>query len=401
MRDTRYFFNFAISLFRYFAISLFHPMKVPFNKPYLPLSSLRYMVRSAFSGTIAGNGKFTERCHTFFEDEFGFRKVLLTTSCTDALEMAALLTEIRPGDEVILPSFAFMSNANAFLLRGARLVFADTMERFPLIDPDQIEQLITPATRVIMAVHYSGLACDMERITEIAGRHNLLVVEDAAHAVEAYYNDEPLGSLGHLGTFSFHETKNITCGEGGMLAVNHTPFMGRAEHIWEKGTNRAAFQRGEVEAYRWIDTGSSFLPSDALAALLYTQLRRLRRIQRRRKWIWWEYHERLAPLEEKGWLQRPVIPEHATVNGSMFYITLKDQATRDNLLHFLNDRGIRAVTHYFPLHSSPYFAGKHDGRELPNTDRFSATLLRLPFYYRLKTKKIAFIVQKIREFFES
>lgn len=376
-------------------------MKIPFNKPYLPVNSLWYLVRAALSGTIAGNGKYTERCHNFFEEQFGFRKVLLTTSCTDALEMASLLTNIQPDDEVILPSFTFMSNANAFLLRGAKLVFADTLEQVPTIDPDQIEKLITPATRVIVAVHYSGLACEMDRIMEIAGRHNLLVVEDAAHAIEAYYKDEPLGSIGHLGTFSFHETKNITSGEGGMLSVNHTPFLSRAESIWEKGTNRAAFQRGEVDHYRWIDIGSSFLPSDALAALLYTQLRRLRKIQRRRKWIWWEYHEQLSSLEEKGYLLRPVIPEHATVNGNMFYISLPDKSTRDALLSYLNSHGIQAVIHYFPLHSSPYFIGKHDGRQLPNTDRFSDTILRLPFYYRLKTKEIAYIVKQIVEFFES
>ncbi|MBL7138705.1 MAG: dTDP-4-amino-4,6-dideoxygalactose transaminase [Bacteroidales bacterium] len=375
-------------------------MTIPFNKPYLPLVSLKYMVQAARSGTIAGNGKYTELCHRFFEERFGFRKVLLTTSCTDAMEMASILSNIQPGNEVILPSFTFMSAANAFLLRGAKLVFSDTLADVPNIDPVQVEQLITPATRVIVVAHYSGLACEMDRIMELAARHNLLVVEDAAHAIESYYKDEPLGSIGHLGTFSFHETKNIISGEGGMLAVNYKPFLERAEIIWEKGTNRAAFHRGEVDKYGWVDIGSSFLPSDALAAFLYAQIKRFRKIQRKRKWSWWEYHEQLLPLEEKGYLTRPVIPQFATVNGNMFYITLPDKARRDALLHNLNQHGIQAVFHYFPLHSSHYFRDKHDGRELPNTDRFSDTLLRLPFFYKLKQKEIEYIVKTTGEFFQ-
>ena len=333
-------------------------MNIPFNKPYIPLSSLKYQILAAVSGTIAGNGKYTRLCHRFFEEQFGFPKVLLTTSCTDALEMAAILCDIQPGDEVILPSFSFMSTANAFLLRGANVLFADTLEDVPNIDPAQIERLITPKTRVIVVPHYSGLACEMDRIMELAEQHNLLVVEDAAHAVQSYYKDEPLGSIGHLGTFSFHETKNIISGEGGMLAVNHEPFLDRAEIIWEKGTNRAAFHRGEVDKYEWIDIGSSFLPSDAIAALLYTQIKRFRKIQRRRKWIWWEYHEQLAPLEERGSIKRPVIPEHATVNGNMFFITLPNRSQRDALLDHLRKAGIQALFHYFPLHTSPYFKDK-------------------------------------------
>ena len=373
-------------------------MNIPFNKPYIPLSSLKYQILAALSGTIAGNGKYTRLCHRFFEEQFGFPKVLLTASCTDALEMAAILCDIQPGDEVILPSFSFMSTANAFLLRGANVVFADTLEDVPNIDPAQIERLITPKTRVIVVPHYSGLACEMDRIMELAEQHNLLVVEDAAHAVQSYYKDEPLGSIGHLGTFSFHETKNIISGEGGMLAVNHEPFLDRAEIIWEKGTNRAAFHRGEVDKYEWIDIGSSFLPSDAIAALLYTQIKRFRKIQRRRKWIWWEYHEQLAPLEERGSLKRPVIPEHATVNGNMFFITLPDRSQRDAMLDYLKKAGVQALFHYFPLHTSPYFKDKYDGPELPNTQRFSDTILRLPFYHSLKKREIKDIVTKIGAF---
>jgi len=374
-------------------------MNIPFNKPYIPIFSLKYLMQVALSGTIAGNGKFTQLCQGFFEEQFGFPKVLLTSSCTDALEMAAILCDIQPGDEVILPSFTFMSTANAFLLRGAKVVFADTLEDVPNIDPAQIEQLITPKTRVIVVVHYSGLACRMDRIMELARQHNLLVVEDAAHAIQSYYKDEPLGSIGHLGTFSFHETKNIISGEGGMLAVNHKPFLDRAEIIWEKGTNRSAFHRGEVDKYEWVDIGSSFLPSDAMAAFLYTQIKRFRKIQRRRKWIWWEYHEQLAPLEERSFVKRPVIPEYATVNGNMFFITLPGLSQRDAMLDHLNKAGIHAVFHYFPLHSSPYFKDKYDGPELPNTQRFSDTILRLPFYHSLKKREIEYIVNKISDFF--
>lgn len=374
-------------------------MNIPFNKPFIPLASMKYMVQAAMSGTIAGNGKYTALCHRFFEERFDFRKVLLTSSCTDALEMASILTNVQPGDEVILPSFTFMSTANAFLLRGAKLVFCDTLAEVPNIDPDELEKLITPATRVIVVVHYSGLACEMDRIMEIAKKYDIFVVEDAAHAIESYYKDEPLGSIGHLGAFSFHETKNIISGEGGMLAVNHEPLGKRAEIIWEKGTNRAAFHRGEIDKYGWVDIGSSFLPSDAMAAFLYAQIKRFQKIQRQRKWIWWEYHERLLWLEEKGHLLRPAIPEHATVNGNMFYITLPDKSTRDALLDHLRNNGIQAVFHYFPLHSSPYFKEKHDGRALPNTDRFSDTILRLPFFYSLKRREMKYIVGKIGEFF--
>lgn len=374
---------------------------IPFNKPYLPVASLKYLIQAALSGTIAGNGKFTKLCHQYFEEQFGFRKVLLTSSCTDALEMAALLCDVQPGDEVIVPSFTFMSTPNAFLLRGAKIRFADTLPDIPNIDPDKIEELITPKTKVIVVVHYSGLACDMDRIMALANKHKIFVVEDAAHAVQAYHNEDPLGSIGHLGAFSFHETKNIISGEGGMLCVNHEPFLKRSEIIWEKGTNRAAFYRGEVDKYGWVDIGSSFLPSDAVAAFLYAQVKRFRKIQRRRKWIWWDYYEKLAPLEEKGWLKRPVIPDFGTVNGNLFYITVKDGPTRDALLDFLNQSGIKAVFHYLPLHSSPYFKEKHDERELPNTDRFSATILRLPFYHSLKKGDRNLIVRKIAEFFES
>ena len=374
-------------------------MHIPFNKPFVPWFSLMHLIKTKFSGTIAGNGVYTKKCHAFFEKRFGFAKVLMTTSCSDALEMSALLSRIEPGDEVIMPSFTFMSTANAFLIRGAKVVFADTLPDVPNIDPAEIEKLVTPKTRAIVVVHYSGLACDMDRIMDIAGRNGLFVVEDAAHAIDSYYKGKPLGSIGHFGTFSFHETKNIIAGEGGLLIVNDRQFEKRAEIIWEKGTNRAAFYRGEVDKYGWVDIGSSYLPSDAVAAFLYAQIVRFDRIQASRKKVWWNYFEMLRPLEEKGVLKCPVVPDFATVNGNIFYITVKTGETRDNLMAYLKARGIIALFHYLPLHSSPYFMDKHDGRELQNTDRFSATILRLPFYNSLRKNHVRFIVHTINEFF--
>jgi len=375
-------------------------MHIPFNKPFIPWFSFRHLIRGALSGTIAGNGRYTKKCHAFFEKRFGFTKVLMTTSCSDALEMSALLCRIEPGDEVIMPSFTFMSTANAFLLRGAKVVFADTLPDVPNMDPDEVEKLITPRTKVIVVVHYSGLACDMDRIMEIAHRRGLFVVEDAAHAIDSWYRGRPLGSIGHFGTFSFHETKNIISGEGGLLIVNDKEFEKRAEIIWEKGTNRAAFYRGEIDKYGWVDLGSSHLPSDAVAAFLYTQLLRFDRIQERRKKVWWNYYGLLKPLEEKGCLKCPVIPDFATVNGNLFYITVNSGEIRDKLIAFLKTQGISALFHYLPLHTSPYFIGKHDGRELPNTDRFSKCLLRLPFFNSLTGREIRFIVSKIQLFFQ-
>ncbi len=376
-------------------------MTIPFNKPYIPWSSFRYLVREAFSGTIAGNGRYTKKCHAFFEDRFGFAKVLMTTSCSDALEMAALLCRIEPGDEVIMPSFTFMSTANAFLIRGAKVVFADTLPDVPNIGPGEIERLITPRTKVIVVVHYSGLACDMDRIMEIANRNGLFVVEDAAHAIDSFHRGRPLGSIGHFGTFSFHETKNIISGEGGLLMVNDREFEKRAEIIWEKGTNRASFYRGEIDKYGWVDIGSSYLPSDSVAAFLYAQLVRFDKIQAARKKVWWNYFDLLKPFEQKGFLKCPVIPDFATVNGNIFYITVQEPGTRDDLMAFLKSRGIIALFHYLPLHSSPYFLDKHDGRALPNTDRFSSTILRLPFYNSLGKNRVKVVVEAINEFFSS
>lgn len=376
-------------------------MHISFNNPYYPVTSIMAGIRAVKAGTISGNGTYTKKCQRFFEERYGFRKALLTTSCTDALEMAGLLAGIQQGDEVILPSFTFVSTANAFLLRGAKLVFADSLPDIPNIDPAQVEALITSKTKAIVVVHYCGIACEMDRIMELARKNNLVVIEDAAHALDSFYKGKPLGSIGHFGTFSFHETKNIFCGEGGLLTINDESSVNRAEIIWEKGTNRAAFYRGEVDKYNWVDLGSSFLPSDALASFLYLQLQILGKIQRKRISHWKRYDQLLKPLENKGLLKLPVIPSYATVNGNMYYFLMPSQEERDKMLDYLRSQGIQAVFHYLPLHSSPYFRDKHDGRNLPNTNRFAGCIVRLPFFYSLKEKQIRYIVEKVSAFFSN
>jgi len=374
-------------------------MQIPFNKPYICGKEAQHIAHTAYLGKISGNGEFTGRCHEFFEKHFGFRKVLLTTSCTDALEMAALLLKIQEGDEVILPSYTFVSTAIAFYLRGAKLLFADCGDKTPNIDADKLESLITDKTKAIVVVHYAGIACDMDKLKTLADKYDLFLVEDAAHAIDSYYKGKPLGSIGHFGAFSFHETKNIISGEGGMLAINEKCFVDRAEIIWEKGTNRAAFFRGEIDKYDWVDIGSSFLPSEMTAAFLFAQLEDLKQIQEKRKSIWQYYYDNLKPLEDKGIIQLPFIPEYATNNANMFYFLTQNNSVRNKLLKFLNKKGIQAVFHYLPLHLSEFYKNKHDGRELPNTVRYSETLIRLPFYYELQTDQMEYICKKIREFF--
>jgi dTDP-4-amino-4,6-dideoxygalactose transaminase len=372
---------------------------IPFNKPYLTGKEAHYLYQAVLSGKISGNGIFTHRCHDFFEEKYGFGKVLLTTSGTDALEMAALLIDTQPGDEVIMPSFTFVSTANAFILRGARIVFADSEEKTPNLDIKKIEGLITKKTKAIVPVHYAGVACDMAPLAELANQYNLFVIEDAAHGIDSYYQGQPLGSIGHLGTFSFHETKNVISGEGGMLVINDQRFGRRAEIIWEKGTNRAEFFRGEANKYGWVDIGSSFLPSDIIAAFLYAQLENLEDIQKKRRKIWEHYYMGLKPLEEKKLLRLPHIPGYATNNAHIFYIITKNAGQRDQLLSFLNENGINAVFHYLSLHKSPFYRDKHDGRELPGCDFYSDCLIRLPFYYELSVHQIDFIIKKINEFY--
>ncbi len=374
-------------------------MNISFNRPHLTGKETEYIRQAVADGKISGNGAFTKRCQQFFEERYGFRKCLLTTSCTDALEMAAILCDIKPGDEVIVPSYTFVSSALAFVREGAKIVFADSMAENPNIDAEKIEALITPRTKVIVPVHYAGVACDMDRIMEIADRHNILVVEDAAQAIDSYYKGRPLGSIGHLSAFSFHETKNIIAGEGGMLCINDERFIRRAEIIWEKGTNRAEFFRGEVNKYGWVDTGSSFLPSEVVAAFLWAQLEHLDDIQTRRKHLWELYHFNLSPLalSPNSLIALPGLPEYATNNAHMFYLVCNNLEQRTKLIQRLKDSGILAVFHYLSLHSSPYYSEKHDGRDLPECDRYADCLVRLPMYYDLKDEEVTTICDIISE----
>ena len=374
-------------------------MKIPFNKPYFTGNETKYIEEAVKSGKISGDGIFTQKCHQFFRQRFGFKKVLLTTSCTDALEMAAILINIQEGDEVIIPSYTFVSSANAFVLRKARIVFADSNHDNPNLNAGQIEALINEKTRAIVVVHYAGLANDMQKIMGLAQKYGLYVIEDAAQSIDSYYRDQPLGSIGDLAAFSFHETKNISSGEGGMLVVNNDEFMERAEIVREKGTNRSAFFRGEIDKYGWVDIGSSFLPSDVTAAILYAQLENLDRIQQRRKEIWENYHQGLSELANNGFIKLPVIPDYATNNAHMFYILCRTEKERQNLILHLKKKNILAVFHYLSLHQSTYFQKLHDQRPLPMTDYYSDHLLRLPFYYDLKRDEQDLIIELIHEFY--
>jgi dTDP-4-amino-4,6-dideoxygalactose transaminase len=375
-------------------------MNIPFNKPYLTGRELEYIRQAVGLGKISGNGGFTQKCHEFFEKKYGFKKCLLTHSCTAALEMAAILIDIQPGDEVIMPSFTFVSTANAFVLRGAKIVFADSRADHPGIAEERIEELITPRTKAIVPVHYAGVACDMDRIMDIAARHGLCVIEDAAQAIDGYYSGKdgrkrPLGGIGHLAAFSFHETKNVISGEGGMLVVNDERFSKRAEIIWEKGTDRAAFFRGEVDKYGWVDVGSSFLPSEIIAAFLWAQLENLDDIQSRRRELWERYQHELAPLAAAGHVRLPFIPGYASHCFHLFYLVCRDLARRTNLIAKLRDENIHAVFHYLSLHRSPYYQGRHDGRELRQADLYADRLLRLPLFYELAETDISRICRVV------
>ena len=371
---------------------------IPFNKPYLTGKEMHYMYQAVYSGKISGNGIYTQKCQRFFEEHYGFKKALLTTSCTDALEMCAMLAGIEAGDEVIVPSYTFVSTALAFARQGAKIVFADSCGNSPNVDADALESLITPRTKAIVPVHYAGLACDMDTIMALSEKYDLLVIEDAAQAIDSYYKGRALGSIGHLSAFSFHETKNINAGEGGMLAINDERFIKRSEIIWEKGTNRAEFFRGEVNKYGWVDTGSSFLPSEIIAAYLYAQLENLTDIQSKRKEIWNNYQQALNEWGGKNNVTLPYIPEYATNNGHLFYLLCPDLTYRTQLIEHLKKHDILAVFHYLSLHKSPYYESKHDGRELPNSIRFSETLLRLPLFYELTAQDFNHIIATIESF---
>lgn len=373
-------------------------LSIPFNRPYMTGKELWYIARAHANRHLSGDGEFTRRCQQWLERRVGCAKALLTHSCTGALEMSALLAGIEPGDEVILPSFTHPSTANAFVLRGAIPVFVDVRPDTLNIDESLIEAAITPKTKAIALVHYAGVSCEMDPIIELARAHDLRVIEDAAQALLSTYRGRMVGALGDLAALSFHETKNVMAGEGGALLINDESLIERAENIREKGTNRPAFFRGEVQAYTWVDIGSSYLPSELIGAFLAAQLEEADAITDARIETWGKYHEQLAPLEERGHLNRPVIPEHCTHNAHMYYILLADADRRPALIAHLLARGIGAVFHYLPLHSSP--AGKIYGRVVGTmkvTDDVSARLLRLPLWMGLTD--IEPIAQSLRDFF--
>ncbi|HPE70436.1 MAG TPA: dTDP-4-amino-4,6-dideoxygalactose transaminase [Thermotogota bacterium] len=372
---------------------------IPFNRQNLFGEELEY-IRDAFSsGKVSGDGKYTRLCSAFMEKRFGVPKVLLTTSGSHALELAALLLDLHPGDEVIMPSFTFVSTANAVVLRGAKPVFCDIRGEDLNMDVSLLEGLLTPRTRALFPVHYAGVACDMEGIMEVAAKNNLFVVEDAAQGLDASYKGRPLGTIGHLGCFSFHETKNVSMGEGGALLVNDPSIVERAEIIREKGTNRAKFFRGEVDKYTWVEVGSSFLPSEINAAVLWCQMEHLEEIQERRMAIFEAYSVGLEPLEKKGFLRLPAFPEYAGHNAHMFYVLLPSERERDGLMDFLKAHGVLAVFHYVPLHQSPFFRKGFGEVRLPETEQLSGRLLRLPLFFSLSDQEVQEVIGWVKRFF--
>lgn len=375
-------------------------MKVPFNVPAAVGTEATYILQAISNNRLSGDGEFTRKCHEWFRDNLQCPAALLTTSCTHALEMSAILAEIKDLDEVIMPSYTFVSTANAFVLRGARIVFVDIRPDTMNIDENLIENAITGRTKAIAPVHYAGVACEMDRIMEIANKYRLLVIEDAAQGVKSTYKGKPLGTLGHLGCYSFHETKNYTCGEGGALIINEGRFINRAETIREKGTDRSRFLRGEIDKYSWVDLGSSYLPSELNAAFLYAQLEAADRIRADRLQSWGLYYEGLKPLADRGHIELPHIPEECEHNASMFYIKVQDLEERVELTRFLQENGVASAFHYVPLHSSA--AGQKFGTfhgEDRHTTRESERLLRLPLYYRLESEKVEYVVHLLRSFY--
>lgn len=369
---------------------------IPFNKPYMTGKELGYIAQAHSNSHLAGDGGFTKKCHVWLEERTGSNTALLTHSCTAALEMAAILADFQPGDEVIMPSYTFVSTANAFVLRGGVPVFVDIRPDTFNIDEDLIEAAITERTKAIVPVHYAGVACDMDRIMAIAARHDFLVIEDAAQGVMSSYKGKALGSIGHLGTLSFHETKNIISGEGGALLVNDDRFAERAEIIWEKGTNRGQFFRGQVDKYTWVDIGSSYLPGEIIAAFLWAQMEEAELITRRRLEIWERYHEALAPLEEAGKLRRPIIPDGCQHNGHIYNILLESLERRTEVIARLKNEGVNAVFHYVPLHSSP--AGRKYCRiqgSMATTQDVSDKLVRLPMWLGIENNQQNAVVRLI------
>jgi len=375
-------------------------MMIPFNKPYMTGEETKYILEAHANGQLAGNGPFTQKCQTWLEDYVGAQKVLLTHSCTAALEMAALLLDLQKGDEVIMPSYTFVSTANAFALRGATPVFVDIREDTLNIDETLIEAAITDKTKAIAVVHYAGVGCDMNVIMRVAKKYDLYVVEDAAQGVMSTYHDKPLGSMGHLAAFSFHETKNIISGEGGALLINDAKFSERAEILWEKGTNRSSFFRGEVDKYTWVDVGSSFLPGEIIAAFLWAQLTHAEEITRSRLNVWNKYHRAFEALASQGKFRRPIIPYLCQHNAHMYYILTHSLNERSALIQYMKAQGVMLVFHYVPLHNSP--AGQYlcqTSGKLPVTETLSNQLVRLPLCPDLAEQQ-DYVIRCIQEFFE-
>lgn len=370
---------------------------IPFHIPYKTGKEINFISEAINFGKWSGDGIFTKKCQTFFEEKFGFKKTFLTTSCTDALEMCAILLNIQPGDEVIVPSYTFVSTANAFILRGAKVIFADSKKDHPNMDDAQLEPLITPNTKAIVVMHYAGIPCQMHKILQLVKKHNLYLIEDAALALGSKHHDQYTGTFGHLSTFSFHETKNISCGEGGLLVVNDERFIKRAEIIREKGTDRSAFFRGEINKYGWVDIGSSFLMSDILAAFLYCQLLAFEEIQHQRSEIWNKYYKELKVLEHHGVIL-PGIDLNDSHSASIFYLVLESNNKRSQLIQYLKDKGIQTSFHYQSLHQSAYYS-KTKTIRLPNSDQFSEGLLRLPLYPDLSDEQQSYIISTIKTFF--
>lgn len=369
---------------------------IPFNKPYLTSTEIAYVTNVISNRYISGNGSYTKACQAYFERTYGFSKCLLTSSCTDALEMAAILLDFKPGDEVIVPSYTFVSTANAFILRGANVIFADSHASHPNIDETKIEELITNKTKAIVVVHYGGVPCEMDTIMLLAKKYNLYVVEDAAHSVSGFYKNKPLGGIGHLGVFSFHETKNIQCGEGGLLVVNDKQFEKRSEIIWEKGTNRSSFSRGEVKKYEWIDVGSSFLPSELNAAYLLAQLENIEKITQERKRVCERYDKQLSSLVQSG-----TIKVASELGGHhLFYMLVETLEVRSALINYLNKNGINAIFHYLPLHLSPFHLKTSPKLSLPCSEHIANTLVRLPCFVELTDSQVDLISQTVKTFFK-
>jgi len=375
-------------------------IKIPFNIPLVIGNELSFISDAISNRKISGDGEYTKKCCQFMEQRYNVKKVLLTTSCSTALDMSSILIEINAGDEVILPSYTFTSTANSFLIRGANLKFVDIREDTLNIDENKIEKAINNKTKAIVLVHYAGVSCEMKKIQEIAKKNNIFIIEDAAHAVESKYNNKYLGTIGDFGCYSFHETKNLTCGEGGAILINNSQFIERAEIIREKGTNRSKFYRGEVDKYTWVDIGSSFLPSEILSAFLYAQLENANIIIKKRINSWNYYYSAFEELEKNGLLRRPIIPANCKHNGHLFYILLKDEKSRDDLISYLKQKGILAVFHYLPLHLSPIGLklGYSKGM-LPKTEDLASRLLRLPLFYGITKDEQDYIFNNIYEYF--